>query len=201
MANLAVFASGNGSNFQAIATRLRDTDHRIVCLICDRRRAFAIERARSLGIAVYVVSYRERSREDAEREIVETLRRLDVQFIALAGFMRLLSPSLVDQYPGRIVNIHPSLLPKYPGTNAIEESFNSSDSELGITIHLVDHGMDTGPIIRRESFHRDRTESIEAITEKIHALEHSTYPGVVVELLDALENSADPAGEKARCTS
>lgn len=201
MANLAVFASGNGSNFQAIAARLRDTNHHLVCLICDRQAAFVRERARSLGVPVHTVSYRGRDREAAEREFLEILASLNVEFIALAGFMRLLSPLVVERYPGRIVNIHPSLLPKYPGTNAIEESFNSSDSELGITIHYVDHGMDTGPVICRASFRRNGTESIESIAEKIHALEHSTYPRVVVELLDALEKAPDAAVENTRSRS
>ncbi|HUZ18039.1 MAG TPA: phosphoribosylglycinamide formyltransferase [Spirochaetia bacterium] len=186
MANLSIFASGNGSNFQAIAEGLQGTEHRVQCLVCDREGAFVIERADSLGIPWHLVSYKGRRRTEAEGEVASILDRYSIDLIALAGFMRLLSPVFVDRYHGRIINIHPSLLPKYPGTHAIVESFDSTDNELGITIHAVDYGMDTGPIIRQERFVRTGTESLDEITERIHALEHSAYPHVVRDLLNEI---------------
>jgi phosphoribosylglycinamide formyltransferase 1 len=186
VANLSIFASGDGSNFQAIAEGLRGTEHRVRCLICDREGAFVIERAERLGIPRHLVSYRGRKRTEVEAEIASLLEQYLIDLIALAGFMRLLSPGFVDRYQSRIINIHPSLLPKYPGAHAIVESFDSTDNELGITIHAVDYGMDTGPIIRQERFVRTGTESLDEITERIHALEHSTYPHVVRDMLNEI---------------
>lgn len=193
MANLAVLASGNGSNFQAIAERMAEEPHRLCCLICDKAAAYALERAKRLGVPPYVVGYARRSRMEAEEQILQILRRHDIDIIALAGYMRLLTPLIVDEYQGRIVNIHPSLLPKYPGMNAIEASHDSSDLEVGITIHVVDHGVDSGPILVQRRITRIPEESLEELEQRIHALEHSTYPGVIVTVLDELENARQVA--------
>ncbi len=190
MANLAVFASGNGSNFQAIAEAVGRTSHSLRCLVSDRPDAYALARAQALGIAAHVVSYASRSREESEEEILKVIQPYAVDLIALAGFMRLLTPRLIDRYPQRIINIHPALLPKYPGTRAIAESYNSQDTDLGITIHRVDYGMDTGPIIVQESFRRDGCETMEEIESRIHELEHVTYPRIVIELLDAIDHGS-----------
>lgn len=189
MADIAVFASGNGSNFQAIAERLQEGPHRVACLVCDRKGAFAFERARSLDIPSYYVPYPGRRREEVEAEMLGILQDHDIALVVLAGFMRLLTPVLVDAYAGRIVNIHPSLLPKYPGTSAIEESFSSEDEELGITIHYVDHGMDSGPIIARRSLPRVSGESLDQAEARIHALEHLTYPEVVMNILEEMQKT------------
>ncbi len=186
MARLAVFTSGNGSNFQAIAERIQKTGHKLACMICDRKNAFSFERAAKLGIKSYYVPYFRRTAEDAEKEITGILEKEKVDLIALAGFMRILTPFIVDKYSGRLVNIHPALLPKYPGAHGIAESFASRDSELGITIHYVDRGMDTGPVILQKSFKRDLREPIEEIEKKIHKLEYDFYPGVIEKLLDSL---------------
>ena len=186
MAQLAVLASGNGSNFEAIAERLASGSHRISCLICDRKDAFAFKRAERYGIPSYYVSYKGRERAEAEREICSILDASGTDLIALAGFMRLLSPGLIDRYEGRIINIHPSLLPKYPGTHGIRDSYESGDTELGITIHRVDYGLDTGPVIVQKSFSRSGDESLEEIESRIHELEHQSYPAVLLEILDTV---------------
>ena len=187
MARLAVFASGSGSNFEAVAEALVESRHEIACLICDRADAYAFRRAEKFGIKSYHVTYKGRERSEAEKEIASILEKEGVDLIALAGFMRLLTPGLIDRYQGRIINIHPSLLPKYPGTHGIEESFKSTDSELGITIHRVDYGLDTGPVIMQKSFTRRGDESLEEIESMIHRLEHRNYPAVLLDLLDKTE--------------
>ncbi|MEW5817662.1 MAG: phosphoribosylglycinamide formyltransferase [Spirochaetota bacterium] len=192
MANLAVFASGNGSNFQTLAEALGKTSHAIRCLICDRKNAYVFTRSQLLKIPSHYVSYKGKTKEQAEEEIIHILQHYDIDLIALAGFMRLLTPKLIDAYPGRIVNIHPSLLPKYPGEDAILRSYNSPDEDLGITIHQVDDGMDTGAIIMQKSFRRTGLEGIEEIEKKIHALEHQYYPEVIINLLDALRYISAP---------
>ena len=184
MARLAVFTSGNGSNFQAIAEYILKTEHSIACMICDRKDAYSFTRAEALGIKSYHVSYYKRGREEAEKDIIDILEKEKVDLVSLAGFMRLLTPLLIESYKNRIINIHPALLPKYPGAHGIEESYNSGDSRLGITIHYVDEGMDTGPVIIQQSFTRCGSEPIEEIEKKIHNIEHTYYPEVIEKLLD-----------------
>ena len=186
MAKLAVLASGSGSNFEAIAERIAESRHELCCLICDRRDAYAFKRAEKLGIKSHYVSFYKRDRIDAEQEIASIVRAAGAELIALAGFMRLLSPELIDRYPGRIINIHPSLLPKYPGTHGIAESWESGDRELGITIHRIDYGLDTGPVIVQKSFTRSGEEDLEEIESRIHSLEHQFYPAVLLEILDTI---------------
>ncbi len=188
MANLAVFASGNGSNFEAIVKALEGTPHRVVCLISDNEKAYALHRAMRLNIPFHVFPFRTPSeRKESEGKMIHLLKSYNTDFIALAGFMKLLSPLLIDAFPNRIVNIHPSLLPKYPGTHGIRDSYLSGDPRLGITIHYVDYGLDSGPIIVQRSFQRTGTETLEEIEEKIHALEHEVSQNVLIELLDGLE--------------
>ncbi len=190
MARAAVLASGSGTNFQSIAEAAAGgRKHEICFLACDRKHAFVFERARLLGIPAHYIGYARREREEAEHEIIRRIEQYRVDLIILAGFMRILSPGFVDRYAGRIVNIHPSLLPKYPGTHGIEESFRSADRELGITVHRVDRGTDTGPVILQRSFLRNGHESLAEIEERIHRLEHESYPEVILALLDAIEES------------
>ena len=183
MSEVAIFASGNGSNFEAVTTGVRESGHNVACLVYDRLEAKAAKRASRLGVPSHYVSYFQRDRSEAESEIVSILDSYSARLLVLAGFMRILSAGFVDANPRRIVNIHPALLPAHPGLHAIEASFRSDDTELGITIHYVDDGIDTGPVIRQASFTRNGTESLEEITDRIHGLEHSTYPLVVVDLL------------------
>ena len=170
MADLAVFASGSGSNFQAIAERLANEPHRIVCLICDQPAAPVLERARKLGIDACCVPYIKGRRNEAELTILQQVTDRNTRVIALAGFMKLLSPWFIDHFDGPIVNVHPSLLPAHPGTNAIEKCFLSDDTEYGITIHRVDHGLDTGPILVQERLARTGSETLQTMTERVHAL-------------------------------
>ena len=137
MAEAVVFTSGNGSNFQAICEAVAETEHKITAMICNKKDAYSFVRAAKLGIPAYHVSYLGRSRNEAEAEIDALLTRLKPDLIVLAGFMKLLSPEMTEKYAGKIINIHPALLPKYPGTHGIEESFASPDKELGVTVLLL----------------------------------------------------------------
>ena len=106
----------------------------------------------------------------------------------LTGFMKILSPYFLAMCGSRIINIHPSLLPKYPGTEGILDSFRSNDRELGVTIHYVDEGVDTGDIIGQEHFARSGDESLEEIEERIHGIEHRLYPEMILRILDKIDN-------------
>jgi phosphoribosylglycinamide formyltransferase 1 len=186
MANVAVMASGNGSNFQAIAEAVCTTRHTVACLVVDRANAYARARAERLGIPGYLVSYAGRPREAAEDEILTVLAERDAHMVALAGFMRILTPHFLERFREPIINIHPALLPKHPGSHAIEESFRSGDDALGVTVHRVDAGVDTGPIIAQESFRRTGNESLEAVERRLHDIEHQLYPRIVLQVLDTL---------------
>jgi phosphoribosylglycinamide formyltransferase-1 len=140
-----------------------------------------------MGIRPYLVPYAGRGRAAAEREMLSHLARHAVDIVGLAGFMRLLTPIFLEGFRGEIVNLHPSLLPKYPGTHGIEESYRSPDRELGISVIRVDDGCDTGPIIAQKSFLRDGRESLAEIEQRIHALEHELFPAVLIDLLDAAD--------------
>jgi phosphoribosylglycinamide formyltransferase-1 len=196
VANLAVLASGGGTNFQAIAEALACTRHSLACLVTDKKNAYALARAEKLGIPSRVVSYGGKSRRQAEEEILAALAPYRIDYIALAGFMRLLTPFFVDAYPSRIINIHPALLPKYPGAHGIRESYESGDRHLGITIHYVDYGLDSGPVILQQSFIRNGAESIDEIEACIHRLEHTWYPKVVIDLLDAVRQETTRQGDR-----
>jgi phosphoribosylglycinamide formyltransferase-1 len=107
--------------------------------------------------------------------------------------MKILTPFFLDAFKGPIINLHPSLLPRYPGVHAIEESYRSTDRELGISVIRVDAGVDTGPILLQKSFQRAGSESMAEIESRIHALEHEWFPRVVLEMLDAIDGMARPA--------
>ncbi len=188
MARLAVFASGRGSNFASLAERMRGhARHRLAVLVCDVPGAAVLDRARDAGVPARVVTYRGRPRADAEAEMLTLLEEHAVDAVALAGFMRLLTPYFLSRFTGPVLNLHPSLLPKYPGTHGIEESFRSADRELGISVIRVDEGVDTGPVLLQRSFDRDGTEGLEQIERRIHDLEHEWFPVAVLQALDALD--------------
>lgn len=189
MADIAVFASGNGTNFQAIHRDFeRDSRHRISMLISDRKNSGALNYAIEKGIPGEFISYKNRPREEAEQEILSHLEQRGIALIVLAGFMRLISPLIINAYPDRIINIHPSLLPRHPGTRGIEQSWGSGDDYLGISIHYVDEGMDTGRIIVQQAFHRSDVNSLTEAENQIHQLEHFWYPRTIRNLLDYPEN-------------
>ncbi|WP_316572891.1 phosphoribosylglycinamide formyltransferase [Neobacillus sp. YIM B06451] len=186
MKNVAVFASGNGSNFQAILEAVGNgrLKANIRLLVCDRPGAFAVERARSAGIETLVFNPKEFSGKEAyENLISEKLSEASIDWIVLAGYMRLLGPVLLSAYGGRIVNIHPSLLPAYPGKDAIGQALAAGATRTGVTVHYVDEGMDTGPAISQVEVPIAAGETHESLQAKIQEVEHRLYPAVLQTLL------------------
>jgi len=194
LANVAVLASGSGSNFQAIAEALADPGrnprgHRVVLLVCDKPGAGCLDRATRLGIASVVVPYgpgrTPEVRRVAETAMTSALETAGADLVVLAGFMRILTPLFVGRWKGRLVNIHPALLPRHPGAHGIADSFASNDKELGVTVHWVDEGVDTGAVIAQKSFPRTPGLSLAEAEAKIHEIEHDLYPATVLKLLEA----------------
>ena len=185
MADCVVLASGSGSNFAAIAGHPAMAPHRIRALISDNPRAYALVRAEQLQIPSVVIDYGA-GRRRAEARLARLLDSLDPALVVLAGFMKVLRAEIVDRFPDRIVNLHPALLPSYPGLHAIERSFADPRERMGITIHLVDAGVDTGPVLARYEAHRDGSETLDEMEERIHALEHTYYPRVIADRLASI---------------
>ena len=189
MANLkvAVFASGNGSNFQALADAAREgrLGAEIRLVVCDRPDAAVVKRAEAAGIPTYVFRPRDYpSREAYEREILAELERLGIGLVVLAGYMRILTRVLVDAYAGRMINIHPSLLPAFPGMNAVRQALDYGVKVTGVTVHFVDSGVDSGPIIAQEALAVEERDTEETLAERIHRIEHRLLPEVVRKIAD-----------------
>jgi phosphoribosylglycinamide formyltransferase-1 len=198
MKSIAIFASGSGSNFQAIIDAIQEgkLDAQVNLLVCDQTNAFVIERAKNAGIPSFVFQAKQYSSKEAyEKEIILELKKRDVELVVLAGYMRLIGSVLLNEYQGRIVNIHPSLLPAFPGKDAIGQAIRAGVKESGVTVHYVDEGMDTGPIIAQESVLINVNDTSESLQTKIHAIEHKLYPAVLQRLLSQGGNKND---EKAR---
>lgn len=187
MKKIAVFASGNGSNFQAIldATKNGEMNAAMQMLVCDRPNAFCIERANQAGIPSFVFSAKNyESKKQYETEIIAHLKELNVEFIILAGYMRLIGPTILDAFPGKIVNIHPSFLPLFPGKDAIGQALQAGVELTGVTVHFVDEGMDTGPIIAQEKILIENGESKESLEQKVHEVEHVLYVNTLKKLFN-----------------
>lgn len=179
---IAVFASGQGSNFQNLldASRAGELDAEIVLLVCDKPQAFVVERARRAGVECYLFDPKAYARrEDYEAEIAAELEKRSVDLVVLAGYMRLLTAALVEPYAGRMINIHPSLLPAFPGKNAIGQAWDYGVKVTGVTVHLVDGGMDTGAVVAQEAVEIAPNDTLESLEGKIHAAEQRLYPQVV----------------------
>ena len=187
MKKIAIFASGSGTNFQAFIDAINHNilQAEIVLLVSDKPDCMAVERAKKHNINIFSFNPKTYpSKEVFEQEIVEILHQKEVDLIVLAGYMRLIGNVLLSAFEGKIVNIHPSLLPAFAGLHAIEKAWQHGVKVFGITIHYVDKGMDTGAIIDQDSFRIIGNETLEEIENKIHQLEHKLYPKTVQELLN-----------------
>lgn len=180
---IAVFASGQGSNFQALLDASRAGElggAEIVLLVSDKPQAPVVERARAAGVDTFVFQPKAYARrEDYEAEIAAELEGRQVDLVVLAGYMRLLTAVLVDRYAGRMINIHPSLLPAFPGKDAIGQAWEYGVKVTGVTVHLVDGGMDTGAVVAQTAVPLLPDDRIESLEERIHQAEKELYPQVV----------------------
>ena len=177
-----MLASGRGSNFQAIARAVESgfIPATLAALVTDRADAGALAIARAHGIQALCIDPHDHWGPEAhEAQVIAALDERGVELVCLAGYMRLLSGAFVKHFEGRLLNIHPSLLPAFPGLRAIDEALAAQVETTGVTVHLVDAGMDSGPVLRQE---RVPVEPRESLVERIHAVEHRLLPEVVREL-------------------
>ena len=180
--NIAVFASGRGTNFGAIirAVKKGKIKANLSLLVCDNPKAAVINKAKRAGIKVALVKREDfSSKNDFEARIIQRLEENKIGLIVLAGFMRILSPELVQKYKGRILNIHPALLPSFKGEEGIKDAFDYGVKLTGVTVHFVDEEMDHGPIILQKEVAIEETDTAESLESKIHKLEHKLYPEAI----------------------
>ena len=180
---IAVFASGQGSNFAALVQAQqagRLGGGRIELLVSDKPEAPVAQRAEAAGIPALLLRPKEfAGREQYEAAIVEELQRREIGLVVLAGYMRLITPVLLEPYAGRIINVHPSLLPAFAGKDAIGQALDYGVKLTGVTVHFVDGGMDTGPVIAQRSVEVKPGDTADSLAERIHQVEYELYPEVV----------------------
>ena len=198
MKNLGILLSGRGSNFEAIAKNVaagRIPDTRIGVVISNRADAGGIETARNLGLAALVIPSKNKDRAEHDREVVAALQKHQIDLVCLAGYMRLLSPWFVQQFPRRILNIHPSLLPSFPGLEAQEQAFAYGVKVSGCTVHFVDEELDHGPIILQRTVPVLDTDDEHSLAVRILEQEHLAYSEAINIVL---QGKLDVVGRRLR---
>jgi phosphoribosylglycinamide formyltransferase-1 len=187
MRNLGILVSGRGSNFEAIADNVASgqLDANIAVVISNRADAPGIESARRRGLKALVIPSKGIPREEHDRQVVAALREHGVELVILAGYMRLLSPWFVQQFPNRILNIHPSLLPAFPGLDAQKQAFDYGVKVSGCTVHFVDADLDHGAIILQKAVPVLATDDDHALAARILEQEHIAYTEAIRTVLEA----------------
>jgi len=187
MKNLGILLSGRGSNFEAIANNVASgkiPNARIAVVISNKPDAGGLEIANRMGLETIVIPSKGKQREEHDREVVAALQRHKVDLVCLAGYMRLLSPWFVQQFPQKILNIHPSLLPAFPGLEAQEQAFVARVKATGCTVHFVDEELDHGPIIVQKKVPVLDTDDVAALAARILEQEHVAYSEAINIVLE-----------------
>ncbi len=182
MINIGVLASGRGTNLQAIIEAVEEgkIKGRISIVISDNRDAYALKRAKKHNIETQYVDFKSfKNREDYDKKIVEYLKEKDVDLVVLAGYMRILSPFFINAYKNKIINIHPALLPSFPELHAQRQAVEYGVKISGCTVHFVDEGVDSGPIILQKAVEVSDDDTEESLAERILKEEHQIYPQVI----------------------
>ena len=178
--HIVVLISGNGSNLQALIDAGTASKFKVVAVVSNNPEAFGLQRATEAGIPALVVDHGDySSRQDFDRKLIEVIDEFDPELIVLAGFMRILSPLFVQHYPGRILNIHPSLLPAYSGVNTHQRVLDAGEKEHGVSVHFVTDELDGGPVIAQEKIAVLATDTAAQLAARVAAKEHMIYPKVV----------------------
>ncbi|WP_040468442.1 phosphoribosylglycinamide formyltransferase [Limosilactobacillus gastricus] len=186
---VAIFASGNGTNFEVLAKQFQDQTipGDLVLMFCDHPDAKVVERAHRFKIPVETFTVKECGGKQAyEERILKVLQDYQIDFIALAGYMRVVGPTILDRYDHRIVNLHPAWLPEYPGLHSIERAFADHRDQTGVTVHYIDAGLDSGPIIAQRHVPILADDTLDSLESRVHEVEHQLYPQVLKAVLTDL---------------
>ena len=182
MINIGVLASGRGTNLQAIIEAIEDgkIEGEIKIVMSDHPKACALKRAQQYLIDTRCIDFKEfKNREDYDKEIIKTLKEKKIDLVVLAGYMRILSPYFIRTYQNKIINIHPALLPSFPGLHAQKQAIGNGVKISGCTVHFVDEGVDSGPIILQKAVEVSDDDTEESLAEKILKEEHQIYPRAI----------------------
>ena len=182
MINIGVLASGRGTNLQAIIEAVKEgkIEGRISIVISDNRDAFALKRAKQNNIETEYINFKSfKNREDYDKEIIKILEEKKIDLVVLAGYMRILSPYFIRTYKNKIINIHPALLPSFPGLHAQRQTVEYGVKISGCTVHFVDEGVDSGPIILQKAVEVKDNDTKESLAERILKEEHQIYPQAI----------------------
>ena len=187
---VAVLASGNGTNFQVIAEHYQNHDlpGELALLFCNHPTAPVMQRAEKFNVPAEAFTVKDcGSKEAYEARLLKLLQAYRIDFITLAGYLRVVGSTILAAFPNRIVNLHPALLPKYPGLHSIERAFDAGEKETGVTVHYIDAGLDSGPIIAQRTVPILPTYTVESLETRVHEVEHQLYPTVLKQVLTSLE--------------
>ena len=183
---IGILISGRGSNMVALVDAVKSgeiLDSEVAVVISDKANAAGLEKAKDRGVEIVVVGRNRRSREEHDAEIIAELKKREVELVCLAGYMRLLSPGFVQAFPNRIVNIHPSLLPKYPGLEVHESVLAAGETVSGCTVHFVDEGLDSGAIILQREVPVNVDDTVESLSARVLEQEHGAYVEAVKRIV------------------
>jgi len=186
MKKIAILISGSGTNMHNLVRHMQagKIQAEPVLVLSDRAEAGGIAHAKALGVPTAVVERKSfTSKPDFEAEVIRKIEASKADLICLAGYMKILSPEFVNRFWGRILNIHPSLLPAFPGAHGIRDAFEAKAKETGVTVHFVDTGVDTGPIILQKKLTIAENDNFESLEARVHALEYQTYPEALNKVL------------------
>lgn len=176
---VAIFASGNGTNYEVLAEHFQkgDLPGDLALLFCDHPDAPVIKRAEKFHTPVVTFTVKScGGKQKYEEKILQVLKDYQIDFIALAGYMRVIGPTILSEYEGRIVNLHPAYLPAYPGLHSIERAFADHPAETGVTVHYIDSGLDSGPVIAQKHVPIYDDDTVDTLEARTHECEHHLYP-------------------------
>ena len=186
---VAIFASGNGTNFEVLTKQFQNHQLAgdVVLLFCDHPDAYVMKRAQRLNVPAFSWTVKEAGgKESYEKRLLKLLQTQKIDLILLAGYLRVVGATILDQYEGRIINLHPAWLPEYPGLHSIERAYHDQVSETGVTVHFIDRGLDTGPIIMQERVPIHSGDSLAELEKRVHEVEHRLYPQAVKQVVSQL---------------
>lgn len=184
LSNIVVLISGSGSNLQSIIDNANDIGINIECVISNKANAFGLERAKKAGIATQLIDHTQfETREDFDQALIQHINTINPKLVVLAGFMRILSASFIDAFAGKILNIHPALLPKYKGLNTHQRAIDAGEKFAGATVHFVTNELDSGAIILQQSVSIQSNDTAESVAKKVLVQEHLLYPKAIKKVL------------------
>ena len=190
---VAIFASGNGTNFEVLTKQFQNHQlaGNVVLLFCDHPDAYVMKRAQRLNVPAFSWTVKEAGGKEAyEKRLLKLLQTQKIDLILLAGYLRMVGATILDQYEGRIINLHPAWLPEYPGLHSIERAYRDQVSATGVTVHFIDRGLDTGPIIMQERVPIHSDDSLAELEKRVHEVEHRLYPQAVKQVVSQLTTKA-----------